>query len=214
MSDPTRYVAEEGPGGWQVRREDGIVYAGATEDDARRRADALNAHPMDPTRSAPRGLRLALALILAGLALQVAAAVWYFSQAATVSVPADSLVTYAGIIRRGDAGGWHFVAESSASHVRAGFSSLRCDSATGILHVLFPMGTSGGLKNVASAWVQHDETMGRRGIIAGPSIGKGDMRILFTRITGDGPRPLSCASSYLRGDSANFWIGIVGQPYE
>lgn len=166
----------------------------------------MNKHP----------LRLAIALLVLGLLVQIIGAVWYFTSAASrvVSVPPETLTTYAGIIRRPSTGAWQFVAESAGSHVVSGFTRIYCDTNSGILHVLFPMGVEGGVKNVASAWVQHDETMGRRGVIAGPSIGKGDMRILFTRITSAGPQRLSCNSSYLRGDSANFWIGLVGQPYE
>ena len=162
-----------------------------------------------------RSLRLAVALIVAGFLIQVVGAWWYFTSAATrnVAVPSNTLTTYAGIIRRPAVGAWQFVAESVTSHVVSGFTRVYCDASTGVLHVLFPMGVEGGVANVASAWVQHDETMARRGVIAGPSIGKGDMRILFTRITSTGPHPLSCNSSYLRGDSANFWIGLVGQPY-
>lgn len=155
--------------------------------------------------------RVLIALVFA-LQLLFHLGVWH-ALSATATVPAESLVTYAGIVRR-STGAWFFVAESPTSHVLSGFTAVKCDSSTGILHVRFPMSVPGGLRNVASAWVQHDETMARRGIIAGPSIGSGDMRILFTRITGTGPHALSCNSSLLRGGNANFWIGIVGQPVQ
>ncbi len=151
-------------------------------------------------------------LVAVAIALQLTLHLGVFGAlSAPRTVPAESLVTYAGIVRR-STGPWFFVAESPTGHVLSGFTGVKCDSSTGILHVRFPMGVPGGLKNVSSAWVQHDETMARRGIIAGPSIGHGDMRILFTQITGTGPHPMSCNNSLLRGANANFWIGLVGQP--
>jgi hypothetical protein len=158
-----------------------------------------------------RRKRLLLAIVLAAqLAIQVG--IYHVLSASSTAEP-DSLVPYAGIIRRDTSGPWIWVdGGPTGGHRRAGFTTLSCDARTGILHVRFPWRVAGGLQNIASAWVQHDETMARRGIIAGPSIGAGDMRILFTRITGTGPHPLSCASSLLRGSNANFWIGMLGQP--
>jgi hypothetical protein len=154
------------------------------------------------------------AVLLAGAMAAIIFLTGYtVARSATVTVAPDSLVPFAGIIRRDTTGPWVWVAGGPDSgHQLAGFTTLTCDSRTGVLHVRFPWRVEGGLKNVATAWVQHDETMARRGIIAGPSIAAGDMRILFTRITGTGPHPLSCASSLLRGRNANWWVGMLGQP--
>jgi hypothetical protein len=158
-----------------------------------------------------RRTRAAIAAILAlQLALQLGI---YHVLSASSNVAPDSLVIFAGIIRRDMTGPWYWVDDGpGGSHRRSGFTTLSCDSA-GTLHARFPWRVPGGLDNVATAIVQHDETMPRRGIIGGPSIGAGDMRIQFTRITSTGPHPLSCASSVLRGRNANFWIGVVGQAY-
>ena len=68
------------------------------------------------------------------------------------------------------------------------------------------------LKNVASMWISPDETLSRRGIMAGASVTRDHWRILFTRATASGVRAVSCASTILRGDTANIWVGLVGQP--
>ena len=155
--------------------------------------------------------RIGLATFLA-LNLTVHLAVWN-ALSADNDIDPTSLVTFAAILRRETTGPWLFVDGGIGSgHRKAGFSSVSCDSRTGILHVRFPWRVAGGLENVAAATVQHDETMARRGIIAGPSIGPGDFKILFTRLTKDGPRPLSCASSLLRGRNANWWISVTGGP--
>src|SRR4051812_19671709 len=123
---------------------------------------------------------------------------------APVNVDPQSLVTYGGVIRHAETGEWHIVAEGS--HVAAGFRTISCDARTGALHMTYdPLAT------VASAWVVPDETLSRRGILAGPSVATDHWVILFTRITAAGPKPLNCDSPVLRGNRANLWVGVVGQ---
>jgi hypothetical protein len=131
--------------------------------------------------------------------------VWYVN-AATARVEPDTLAVYAAVIRRSSTDPWRIHAESPNGHVVAGFESIWCDTRSGWLHVTFSS------RNVASAWSQPDETLTQRGILAGPSIADDDMRVVFSRVTPSGIRPVSCASSLVRGDTANVWIGLVGQP--
>jgi len=121
-----------------------------------------------------------------------------------VNVDPQSLVTYGGVIRHAETGEWRIVAEGS--HVAAGFRTISCDARTGALRMTYdPLAT------VASAWVVPDETLARRGILAGPSVATDHWVILFTRITAAGPQPLNCDSPVLRGNRANLWVGVVGQ---
>jgi len=121
-----------------------------------------------------------------------------------VNVDPQSLVTYGAVIRHAETGEWRIVAEGS--HVAAGFRTISCDARTGALHMTYdPLAT------VASAWVVPDETLSRRGILAGPSVATDHWVILFTRITAAGPKPLNCDSPVLRGNRANLWVGVVGQ---
>ena len=67
-------------------------------------------------------------LIAVAFALQLLfhLGVWH-ALSATATVPAESLVTYGGIVRR-STGPWFFVAESPTSHVLSGFTAVKCAS--------------------------------------------------------------------------------------
>ena len=152
-------------------------------------------------------IRVALSMFLVLQALVWTAVMVNAVQASvpTIAPAVGSSVTYAGVARLPAIGPWRFL--DDGSHVKVGYTSIVCDSRTGALTVNYLP-----VQNVASVWVSPDETLSRRGIIAGASVGLAHTRILFTRLTADGPKPLSCASSVLRGDSANLWIGLVSQP--
>jgi hypothetical protein len=126
-------------------------------------------------------------------------------RAADITIDPKTIVTYAAVARLPSTGAWRYLTDGS--HVKSGFTTIRCDAASGILYMHYVP-----LKNVASVWVSPDETLSRRGILAGASVNRDHWRIWFTRATASGPRPVSCASSILRGDNANVWVGLVGQP--
>jgi hypothetical protein len=109
------------------------------------------------------------------------------------------LVTYGAVIRYPSSGPWQ------NGHTTSGYSDIQCDPRTGNLLVFYER-----LASVTTAFITPDETLSRRGIVGGASVGTEHEVILFTRYTKDGPKPLSCTSSLLRGDVANFWIGLFG----
>jgi hypothetical protein len=153
--------------------------------------------------AASRGRRLAIALVVISGVTQVIALCEL--RAASITVDPTTTVTYAAVARLPSAGTWRYLTDGS--HVKSGFTTIRCDPVSGVLHMHYVP-----VKNVASVWVSPDETLARRGILAGASVNRDRWRILFTRATASGPRPVSCASSVLRGDNANIWVGLVGQP--
>ena len=149
------------------------------------------------------GKRLAISLIIVGALAQLVA--WRELSATVSRVEPSSTITYAAVARYPSIGTWRYLTDGS--HVKSGFTSIRCDRASGALFMHYEP-----LKSVASVWVSPDETLARRGILAGASVNRDHWRILFTRVTANGPRPVSCASSLLRGNAANVWVGLVGQP--
>lgn len=125
---------------------------------------------------------------------------------AQVTIEPGSTVTYGGVARLPDTGSWRFLRDGS--HVTAGYTDIKCDSA-GVLWLYYEP-----LKNVASVWVSPDETLSRRGILAGASVNVAYTKVLFTRITSEGPQRIGCGNPVLRGDSANIWVGVIGQPIQ
>jgi hypothetical protein len=154
----------------------------------------------EATMSRARVLVLAAFLVVYGLgwALLLANVV----SGAAASVEPGSTVTYGAVARLPSSGGWRFLADGS--HVTSGYTAISCLS-NGALRVQYAP-----LRNVVTVFVSPDETLARRGVLAGASVGLTETRILFTRVTSDGPKPITCSSSLLRGDSANVWIGLVG----
>ena len=150
-----------------------------------------------------KGLRLAIALVILGALLQIVAL--RELRGADITIDPTTTVTYAAVARLPRTGGWRYLADGS--HVKSGFTTIRCDTATGALWMYYEP-----LENVASMWVSPDETLSRRGILAGASVTRDHWRIFFTRATDAGPRAVSCASTILRGDTANIWVGLVGRP--
>lgn len=143
--------------------------------------------------------RLALAILALGVAVYLAA---LNVRGAMLTIEPGTTVTYGAVARLPDVGGWTYL--RTGGHVSVGYTEVECLS-NGQLEVRYEP-----LAAVASAWVSPDETLTRRGILAGASVGLTYSRILFTRVTDAGPVAVSCASSTLRGDVANVWLGLVG----
>jgi hypothetical protein len=150
-----------------------------------------------------KGRRVAIVLVVLGILLQIFAL--RELRGADITVDPTTTVTYAAVARLPATGGWRYLTDGS--HVKSGFTTIRCDTATGALLMQYEP-----VKNVASVWVSPDETLSRRGIFAGASVTRDHWRILFARATSSGVRPVSCASTILRGDTGNIWVGLVGQP--
>lgn len=150
--------------------------------------------------------RLAKGIVVLGLAYVILVTAQGVSGALGV-LPSnrDGAVTYGAVIRHGSSGPWIIL--NDGSHRTVGFTGITCLSG-GALQVRYDGEST--LTNVASVWINPDESLSRRGIIGGASVGLTNFRILFTRLTADGPKPLHCNSSILRGNSTNVWIGLVG----
>ena len=148
------------------------------------------------------GLVLGSALVLAAAGSTLAAGIL----GTRGSVDPSTLVTYGGVIRYPAVGPWRYVAGDGA-HVVAGFEGISCSSTTGNLTLTYRR-----VASIASAWVTDDETQATRGIMAGPSVGLDHLVIKFSRMTANGPVRVRCADPILRGDTANFWVGLVAVP--
>jgi hypothetical protein len=124
---------------------------------------------------------------------------------AYITIPPGTTVTYGGVIRFPPKGPWEFLRDGS--HVTTGYiKEPYCDH-YGRLWLYYEP-----LKNVATVIVNTDESLSRKGIVAGASVNVAYEILLFTRMTKDGPVRVNCGNPTLRGASQNVWVGVVGQP--
>jgi hypothetical protein len=121
-------------------------------------------------------------------------------RASAVDPPAPSWVM--GTARPTGAAGspWELI---GGAHISRNLGAPTCNAGTGVLTVPY----LSALISVGTSSVTTDETWSRDGIVVGASIGLTFSALYFTKMTADGPVPVSCAALTSAG---NVWVLVAG----